>query len=162
MSNYNEITTAIAKSRDAARKRIASNKQVLFDVFDAKGVASATVTFDGSGDSGGITEVDLYRILKGKSEAVADYETILDEYVANVKIYAGMSFGPDGCCDMFDEGPVNVRGLIEAISYDALKAEHEGWENNDGAYGTVEFYSEDRSVSLQFYQRSTEFFECEF
>jgi hypothetical protein len=153
-SSMDEILSMMVKARGEAAKRIQSNKHILFDAFDANGVTGAEVRFDGSGDSGGIEGIDLV--------TDKDANAILTKVVEGGKILEYTQFGPDGTKEVYNNNPATVNDLIESICYDALKAEHEGWENNDGAYGDIHFDSETRSVTMNFYERSTEYHEHEF
>jgi hypothetical protein len=46
--------------------------------------------------------------------------------------------------------------LIETLAYEALAANHSGWENNDGGYGQFQFCSVEQSIKLEFWERYTE------
>lgn len=146
----------MVKNRDNAAKRVRLNKHILFDVLDANGVDSVEVTFDGSDDSGSITEINCFC----RAEPTPD--EITEKIVAGVKVLVSIGFSSSGFTEIFSETPITVRALIESICYDALRTKHEGWENNDGAYGDFAFECEDRIISMNFYQRSVEVHEHEF
>jgi len=152
--SYNRIVEMMAKSRDSAAKRIQSNKHILFDAFDANSVTGADARFDGSGDSGGVDEIDL--------ATDQDANAILTKVVEGAKVLECTRFGTEGWEDVLTTDPITIKDLIESIVYDALKAEHEGWENNEGAYGDIQFDSETRKIIMNFYERSTEHHEHEF
>lgn len=156
-SSYQDIMAMMAKSRESAVERIKKNKHILFDAFDANGINSAEVTFDGSGDSGSVEDITL--------EAIAEHidtEKVLSKIVEGVQVYEGTQYSPEGMKELFSDKPATVNDLIESICYDALKAKHEGWENNGGAYGELRFNSEDRTIFLEFNERSIECHEHEF
>jgi hypothetical protein len=49
-----------------------------------------------------------------------------------------------------------LRDAIEALCYDCLALVHDGWENNDGAYGTFTFNVAVRTIELEFNGRFTD------
>jgi hypothetical protein len=152
----NDIREMISKGRENAAKRIQINKHILFDVFDSNGVDGATVTFDGSGDSGSIHDIDLYR------EDGDDINGILLKNVSGAKVLISTGFDSQGFVENFSEATLTVHDLIESICYDALKAKHEGWENNEGAYGEFNFSSDNRTIGMEFNERMTEQHSHEF
>lgn len=155
-----EIRAMIEKSHQIAIERINYNKHILFDFFDAHKILGAEVTFDGSGDSGGIDSVILNAPKNVKQKTLDELQNTLIE---GCKIYKGRSFSQSqGWVEMVGNDPVSLKDLIESISYDALMSKHEGWENNGGAYGTLYFDSKTRSVNLEHNARNIECFEYEF
>ena len=57
-----------------------------------------------------------------------------------------------------------VRDAIEKLAYDFLEEEHDGWENEDGAYGEFTFDVGERTIRLEYNERvmTTSYFEHEF
>jgi hypothetical protein len=45
---------------------------------------------------------------------------------------------------------------VEELCYVYLEQEHDGWENNDGAFGEFTFDLEERSITLEFHARYTD------
>lgn len=160
MNNYDKILEMMALGRSEAAKRIQLNKHILFDLLDSKNISNVVVNFDGSGDSGGVEQILLHP--RNEDSIHFDSNAICAQNVEGAKVLHGTRMGPGGWEQIYEEGPITVKSLIENICYDALKAEHEGWENNDGAYGEISFYCEDRSVKMEYYERETKFFEHEF
>lgn len=158
-ASINDIREMMVKGRDNAAKRVQFNKHILFDVLDANGVDSVEVTFDGSDDSGSINDINFY---DSSSRAEPTPDEIMEKIVAGVKVLVSTGFSSSGFTKIFSETSITVRALIESICYDALRAKHEGWENNDGAYGEFAFECEDRIISMNFYERSVESHEHEF
>ena len=156
MRTMEEIMAMMAQSRDNASKRIEKNKHSLFDALDAKGINSVNVTFDGSGDSGGVEEINL------DSKEGVDTNKVLTTIVDEVEIYEGTQYSQEGITELFSDKPATVNDLIESICYDALKAHHDGWENNDGAYGEINFYCDSRAIVLVYNERQITSHEHEF
>jgi hypothetical protein len=50
-----------------------------------------------------------------------------------------------------------LREAIEELCYDYLSDKHDGWENNDGGFGTFVFDVATRAIELEFNARFIEF-----
>lgn len=160
MSNIYEM---LKQSQENAKKRIGHNKHILFDTFDAKGIKGANVTFEGSGDSGGVDkiEIDHPSICDGeRGDKIRD--KLLETPLSGLEILECISFSKEGMVDLFAKGPFTIKDAIESIVYDALKAEHDGWENNQGAYGDINFDTKSRTIGMEFNERVNNYFEHEF
>jgi hypothetical protein len=48
---------------------------------------------------------------------------------------------------------VSIREAIEHVAYDFLSETHDGWENNEGAFGEFTFDVAKRTVTLDFNYR---------
>lgn len=119
------------------------NKEILFDILEAKGVESVTVTFDGGGDSGQIEDSDIPDEVAG----------IL---VEGAKISNGRVWSPAcGFTESYKNDPT-VKEMVESFCYHALESLYGGWENNDGAFGEFRFLVKERVVAFDFNQRYTE------
>lgn len=159
----NNIYGMFRQSHESAKKRIDHNRHVLFDAFDAKGIRGAEVTFEGSGDSGGIDKIELDHPSICDGEIGSNIrDKLLGTPLGNLEVLECVSFSKEGMIDVLAKGPFTIRDAIESIVYDALKAEHDGWENNDGAFGDVNFDTKSRSISMEFRERSIQYFEHEF
>lgn len=166
-STVSDIQNMMRQGHRNAEERISKNKHFVFDLLDSKGVKSVSVQFDGSGDSGSVESIDLQLTKRNYGEK--NYEPsqkekadLLNTMISGVKILECTMFSSEGWQEKISEKPATLQEGIESIAYDALKATHEGWENNDGAYGTVTFDAESRSVTMEYYERSTEYSEHEF
>lgn len=124
------------------------NKDGLFDALAAAGVTSVSVTFDGSGDSGQIEDVQAYA-----GDEAADLPEV-------EIIIASPAWGDPG----FAAATMTVEQAIEQFAYDFLSSTHGGWEINDGAYGEFVFDVAKRTISLDYNARytSSEYFSHEF
>ena len=116
------------------------NKPIVFDALAAANVTRVTVNFDGEGDSGQINTITAYTAGDVPAD-VPETELILHRATQNES-------------DRTVE--VTLLNAIETLCYDYLSQCHDGWENNDGAYGTFEFDVAKRSIRLDFNERFTD------
>jgi hypothetical protein len=116
------------------------NKTVVFDALAAAGLTSITVEFDGEGDSGQINGIAAHA---GEAPAVLPSTALT--------LYQASHNGGD-----LRTTETNLRDAIETLCYDYLTQCHDGWENNDGAYGTFEFDVATRAVHLDIDERFTD------
>jgi hypothetical protein len=131
------------KDRDCARRAselLPANKTILFDCLAAAGITSVNVNFDGYGDSGQIEDIEA----KAGDEPVE----LPDERIQIIDAIWG-----DG--DL-ERQTVTIREAIEVLAYSFLRQTHEGWENNDGAFGDFTFDVAERSITLEYNERYTE------
>ena len=117
------------------------NKAALFDALTAAGVHTIVVEFDGSGDSGQMERPDAFG---------ADNQSVpLPEAKIPFKI---VTFdGPAIVSEQRDP-----RDVIEAMTFELLEQTHDGWENNDGAFGEFTFSVADRTITLDYNERYTD------
>ena len=114
------------------------NKAAVMDALAAAGITSVVVTFDGASDSG---QVDS--IVAHSGEATVQLPATTFVLVVDVE----------------DEEPgvrtdgTPLAAAIEILCYDLLMQEHDGWETNEGAFGTFTFTVADGSIVLDFNQR---------
>lgn len=130
---------------EEARTRLSAealliNKTVLFDALAAAGIGTVEVRFDGYGDSGQIEEVTA----QSNGAGVALPEGVIDLAEPNC----------DGTC--LARSTVRVADAIETLAYRCLEDVHDGWENNDGAYGDFIFDVTARTITLAFNARFTD------
>lgn len=130
------------EAQHAARARLAAealplNKAVLFDALAAAGITSVLVTFDGAGDAGQIEHMNATR-----DQASAELPTVNIEIATPAWDGAGLE---RQCCSVCD--------AIEALAYAFLEDTHDGWEDNDGAYGEFRFDVAERTIELDYNER---------
>jgi hypothetical protein len=131
------------KDRDYARRAselLLANKAVLFDRLAAAGITSVNVNFDGYGDSGQIEGIEA----KAGDEAVE----LPDDRIEIIDAIWGSG-------DL-ERQTVTIHEAIEVLAYSFLRQTHEGWENNDGAFGDFTFDVAERSIMLEYNERYTE------
>ena len=114
------------------------NKAGLFAVLQAAGVHRVTVHFDGAGDSGQIESID----------ATAPDESATELSDGTIEIRTPLW---DGSGVLPETMP--VREAIEKLAYDFLEEVHDGWENEDGAYGEFVFDVDECTIRLEYNER---------
>ncbi len=138
-----EYFTARQTLADLAAAAQPANKAVLFDVLAKAGITAVVVEFDGAGDAGQIESLAAYadeRVVALPDAAIAFREPGPDA--------TGLT---DRTCPLAE--------AVETLAYDLLEQEHDGWEINDGAFGT--FDVADRSIQLAMNARFTDTFLTE-
>lgn len=123
----------------SARELLAQNKTVLFDVLQNAGITAVIVHFDGYGDSGQIEDIEVR-----KGDETSALPTVTIEVASPV----------------WDSGEIDrqtspIADAIETMAYDFLSQTHDGWENNDGAYGDFTFDVAARTITLDYNERYT-------
>jgi len=121
-------------------EHLPANKASLFNALAAAGIATVIVGFDGYGDSGQIETIDAYG--PDNTEAQLPDTTLA---------MAEVTF--DGPRVVIE--PRSPRDVIECMAYALLEQTHDGWENNDGAYGEFTFDVATRSIALDYNERYT-------
>ena len=117
----------------------ARNKAIIFAALAAAGIHKVTVEYDGSGDSGQIEDV----------WARNDGDEII-------------SFPSDRKITLLSENPdhplaeQSFEAAVETLAWDYLEQRHDGWENNDGAFGIFVFDVPGRLITLEHNERYTE------
>lgn len=115
-----------------------------------RGIATVRVTYEGSGDSGGIEDI----VFRDKNGALRDVEGVIEiaasiatrdseDREREIFFHGGMRYGP-APEDRLAEGEVRsttapLRDLIESLVYNLLESKHPGWEINEGSYGEFEW-----------------------
>ena len=125
------------------------NKAALFAVLQTAGIHLVTVHFDGAGDSGQIESIDA----TDSDEAAADLPN------GTIEIRTPLWDGSG-----VQTAAMPVRDAIEKLAYDFLEEVHDGWENEDGAYGEFVFDVGERTIRLEYNERvmTTSYSEHEF
>jgi hypothetical protein len=126
----------IVRNRLCAELRL-QNKTAVFDALAAAGVATVTVSFDGYGDSGQIERLEVEGAVDALPGATIEIAT---------PVWGELE--PQ-------RQSMPVADAIEKLIYDFLGSAHDGWEDNDGAYGEFTFDVADRTISLDYNERYT-------
>jgi hypothetical protein len=111
------------------------NKTTLLDALAAQGITAVIVTFDGSGDSGQVENIEV----QGH---------VIDLPATQVEL----AFASWRSTDIRRE-TLSLTDAVEALVYELLRQTHEGWENNEGAYGEFTFNVAKRSITLDYNER---------
>jgi len=118
------------------------NKEILFDILAVKDVELVTVSFDGSGDDGGLEGNDLP-------------DNIKNIVVEGAKISQG-SVWMNGVTEKKYKINPTLGEIVDSLCYELLESLYGGWENDDGAFGRFLFSVKDRSARLEYNARYTE------
>jgi len=140
MFDREKIMESVAKHREALAEAWKLNREVFFCALSAAHITRVTVTFDGEGDSGQIDNIAAYK---------GDEPVPLPDQAINLRT---VSWNDDAIT--IEKKPLDA--AIERLCYDFLEQEHEGWENNDGAYGEFTFDVAQQTVALEFNGRFTD------
>jgi hypothetical protein len=156
-------------------------KEVLMKLKEA-GFVSAVVHYDGSGDSGQIEEISVFR-----EDEPESYMRLIEEYtwekVAVLRderdailraipitlVSRSSTFDRETLKFVEKETPTegNLYDALETLAYHWLEDEHGGWELNDGAYGDLVVHVEEMMITLEHSERimdvstSSHTFACE-
>jgi hypothetical protein len=136
--DFEEAWSRYISTLTAANER---NKARVFEALAAAGITHLTATFDGCGDSGQIDDVTAY---KGDAQAELPATPITLEYVMCYSEKVTSEASP-------------LTEAVENLCYGYLAQRHNGWENNDGAFGTFEFDVAQRTVELEFNGRYSDY-----
>jgi len=117
-----------------------ANKAALFDALAAAGITMVLVNFDGCGDSGQIEMIEAKTGGDDCALPAVEIETAAARWGSAT----------------IDRRTQPVREAIETIVYDILSQSHDGWENNDGAYGDFTFDVTGRTITLDYNERHLE------
>lgn len=139
MSNDPSATAEPATTVLDASSVLGRNRPILLAVLKQGGVSTATVTYAGSGDSGSVEDVAV------ESAAGTGFDTL-----ALITVFANRS-------DYLDhewqttvvEQQVSIDQALRDFAEEAVELLHGGWENNDGASGSVVFDCENGTVRVE-------------
>lgn len=122
---------------ERAAKEFLSNKEKLFNCLQAADISLVIVNYDGGGDEGNIDEIQY---LKGGDEAEAP----------DAKLNYSDDLGkPSPNIDLGD--------FITRLTFDFIFTIHGGWENGEGAHGTIEFATETQTIQMTHNARVIEY-----
>jgi DnaJ-class molecular chaperone len=138
MNTENNNNNNIASTNDSS---------AIADAIKRLGIEKIEVTFDGCGDSGQIDEVNCIT----KDGGDVDLKTVK---VGKVKFIRGYQHNSDGTMTPVTEiRESNFEEVIEDICYNMLEKSHDGWEINEGSYGTFTFDFTTGKIHLEYKER---------
>lgn len=120
-----EVLTSMRRRQIDIRSRLEVNRRHLHKALKRLGAASVVVSYSGSGDSGQIDEVSVYR----------DKEQIKSEKNVSILVASSKWTEADGWLERVSAKRMAISAALEQFVYDWIESEHAGWENNDGASG---------------------------
>lgn len=121
--SYDDILARYEAFRARRAELHAGNKAKIFALLLKAGITSVIVRFDGGGDSGQIEEIDARTADEPAELPAVDVELMVTNY------------GSDRAFAQTE--PLDK--AIETLCYALLASAHDGWENNEGAYGEFVF-----------------------
>jgi hypothetical protein len=136
-----EMTARDNAFRTALAAELPANKAAIFGALDGAGIARVVIAFDGAGDSGAFESTTAMRD-NGEEVPLPDTRigfTAVEYWSADRQ-----------------SGERALSDAIESLAWSLLEAKHEGWENEDGAFGEIAFEAADRSIHLEVNVRFTE------
>jgi len=144
--NYQIIAKAKADNKN-------KNKELLCALMKTLGITNIAVEFDGSGDSGQVEGVTVVPATKQ------------DEFDnAQTKVFRTNCFySVAGNRTEQEEVSCSAPELAEDFAYEVLEHHHDGWEINEGAYGTIIIHPDGKGA-IEYHQRvvETEYEETQF
>lgn len=135
MSDMNDLSAQYARHQALRTQANAVNKETVFDALAAAGIATVTVNFNGEGDNGQIDGIATQGEVTCLPDSLVELEDVPWGAQAPVRTR------------------IPLREAVEQLCYDLLAQEHDGWENNDGAYGDFTFDVAHRRIALDFNAR---------
>jgi hypothetical protein len=137
MSDSKDFDTLLQRHNKALSEANIFNKAAVFDALATAGINTVIVTFDGEGDSGQIQDI-----------TADDSAQVPDTRIELLQTEWGTG--------KLDSAQSTLRNAIETLCYDYLSQEHDGWENNDGAFGEFTFSVAGKAIELEFNGRYTD------
>lgn len=126
--------------RQFAQTALVASKAALFPVLAAASIIQLDVEFDGEGDSGQIESIEA----RG-GDAIVDLPS------GTVLMSVAMADGSG-----LQTRPCPIRDAVETLAYDCLEDAAGGWENNNGAFGTIRFDVATQTITLELNTRVSE------
>lgn len=122
------------------------------------GIKTASVYFDGCGDSGSIESVSYYNEFNAllNDSSVLNNNALTDAkypYESRTSAYNSETKRWD---ETWELETVSANKLIEVIAYEKLEESNIDWYNNDGGFGEVNFFFDSKRIELDMNQRYTE------
>lgn len=130
-----DFTARQLANRARVTARIDALKQAVIQPLRQLGIASIEVMFDGYGDSGAVEDIAC---------------RTSDDQPIDLPEIAIAGIEHDG-----EPSETTLRQALEDLAYAALELHHPGWENNDGAGGTLEIDVVNASFALDCKLRHT-------
>lgn len=140
MNDPNTTLSDYERHRQIRAQLNERNKAAVFDALAAAGISRVLVEFDGEGDDGQISSVTAFC---GEERTEFPQTTVSIQEIAWGNTNAVTT-------------EMTLEGAIETLCYDYLEVTHDGWVNNDGAFGEFHFDVAARTIDLEFHGRFTD------
>jgi len=115
------------------------DKEIVFAALTEAGIHRVSIDYDGGGDSGQIEGIEAWD---------ANDQSI--PFPADTKIKLAPDYPQDPGAEQ------NLEAAVETLAWHYLEQRHDGWENNDGAFGVFVFDVPGRLITLEHNERYTE------
>lgn len=139
MTTEHPFLATYQRQRQRIEQVFANNRQRLFTALKELDALSVHAEFDGEGDSGGFTDITAARaegnIPLPNTLTVSLLRATYDD------------------ANPLEEEVLTLPQAIEELCCDYLQLHFDGWEINEGAYGTFVFDIPAAAIQLQFHQR---------
>jgi hypothetical protein len=140
MTDFDSASAAYERDKKALADANGHNKTVVFDALAAAGVITVTVEFNGEGDSGQI---------EGVTASAGEADVTLPATPVHIHQTPWQN-------DALTTVAILLPEAIETLCYIYLEQYQEGWENNDGAFGSFAFNVGKRTIEPEFNARFTD------
>ena len=140
MNNAEDIFSQYERYRQVLNETNQANKSAVLNALAAASITTVTVDFDGCGDSGQINSVSAFS---------GENPVCLPHAIVTRKVISW------GSTEAFSTQTA-LEEAIEGLCYGYLEETHDGWENNDGAYGGFQFNVASGTIELEFNGRFTD------
>jgi hypothetical protein len=135
---------------DRKAENLAAVRNAIFALFETAGIDTVTVEFDGSGDEGQITGIEIAGPTNElPAENIEVRRTTIEfEYEEETVRLAVKSYNVVSIIR-----PENPRALLEELCFDLLNVKHCYWGDGEGAYGDIKFENDSRTITVDFNER---------
>lgn len=137
MRDFDSYVASYERYRQAVNKANALNKAMVFGALARANITTLTMDFNGEGDNG-----QLDNLVLRAGDATASLPT-----------WAVTLYQAHGNSEQLTQQDMTLQDAIETLCYGYLDQEHEGWENDAGAYGTFRFDVAAHRIVLEFHGR---------
>jgi hypothetical protein len=117
-----QIMRELAQRAETKRGTVAINKPRILEALAAAGVTRVEMRYDGEGDSGGVEQIQCYGA-DGASLDIPETMVAMHEQ--------GWRDQPD------HDRSMRLADALECFLLDVIECAHDGWENNEGAFGNI-------------------------
>ena len=160
MNDFNTVRASYERRLQAVRKANELNKTIVFDALAAASITQVFVEFDGYGDSGQIEGITAHmgeppKALPAPAATGASPAVQAAAAVTLPKTRLTLHQAPWNSEEL-GTYETTLQDAIENLCYGYLEQEHDGWENNDGAFGEFRFNVAERTIELEFNGRFTD------
>lgn len=123
-------------------------KSIIFPRLKELGVKEVEATFSGSGDSGCVEQLtfNFLKVFEDTRSLLESSETGIT--YENISGYEVSSEHPNNFVTVKNKLHSSIRDACEELIFQAIDLQHAGWENNEGASGTVVFDIEENEICI--------------